>query len=170
MNSQFNSIPIDQIDFDRENPRIKVALEKYGDKLDDQRIRFALQTATEGSESVASYRSLKDSVRASKGISVPITVRPDDARYICIDGNTRLTIFHELREETGLCEWDIEQLDKAQGKLLEMKQAKYRCTAITGVKESETTVYQSVFSKLVNVSASTQAAMNTIEGILSQGT
>lgn len=65
-------------------------------------------------------------------------------------------------------ERNIEQLDKAKCKLLEMKQARYRCTAIVGVKESEMTVYQSIFSKLVNVSASPKAAMDTIEGILAQ--
>ncbi|MXZ81235.1 MAG: hypothetical protein F4Z15_07720, partial [Gammaproteobacteria bacterium] len=69
-------------------------------------MRFALRTATEGSESFSSYRSLKDSVRASKGISVPIIVCPKNGRYVCIDGNTRLTIFHELREEAGYSEWD----------------------------------------------------------------
>ena len=74
--STYSLIPTTQIDFDRENPRIKVALEKYGDKLDDQRIRFALQTATEGSASASSYRSLKDSIRAARGISVPIVVSP----------------------------------------------------------------------------------------------
>ena len=88
-------IATDLIDFDEENPRIKVALEKYGDKLDDQRIRFALQTATEGSGSASSYRSLKDSIRAARGISVPIVVWPDNGRFVCIDGNTRLTIYHE---------------------------------------------------------------------------
>ena len=65
--SMYRPIPTDQIDFDRENPRIKVALEKYGDKVDGQRIRFALQTATEGSASASSYRSLKDSIRAGSG-------------------------------------------------------------------------------------------------------
>lgn len=34
MESTYNRIPTHQIAFDRENPRIKVALEKYGNKLD----------------------------------------------------------------------------------------------------------------------------------------
>lgn len=105
MKSTYNLIPTQQIDFDPENPRIKVALEKYGDKLDEQRIRFALKTATEGSASVSSYRSLKDSVRAARGISVPIVVRPDGDRFVCIDGNTRLTIYRELREEEAPGDW-----------------------------------------------------------------
>ena len=90
MNSRYTTIRTDQIDFDPENPRIKVALEKYGDKLDEQRIRFALQTATEGLSATSSYRSLKDSIRAARGISIPIVVSSTDDRFVCVDGNTRL--------------------------------------------------------------------------------
>ena len=106
MNSTYSPISTQQIDFDRDNPRIKVALEKYGSKLDDQRIRFALQTATEGSTSASSYRSLKDSIRAARGVSVPIVVWPDDGRFVCIDGNTRLAIYYELHEENAPGDWN----------------------------------------------------------------
>ena len=105
VNSEYRLIPTEQVEFDRENPRIKVALEKYGDKLDEQRIRFALQTATEGSSSTSSYRSLKDSVRAARSISVPIIVRPNGDRLVCIDGNTRLAIYRELNEEGAPGAW-----------------------------------------------------------------
>ena len=103
--SIYDLIATDLIDFDQENPRIKVALEKYGDKLDDQRIRFALQTATEGSGSASSYRSLKDSIRSARGVSVPIVVWPNNGRFVCIDGNTRLTIYRELEEESAPGDW-----------------------------------------------------------------
>ena len=99
MESTYRLIPTEQIAFDPNNPRIKVALEKYGDQLDEQRIRFALQTATEGSSTTSSYRSLKDSIRASRGISVPIVVGPGNGRFVCVDGNTRLAIYNELRGE-----------------------------------------------------------------------
>ena len=105
MNNTYCPIPTDQIAFDEQNPRIKVALEKYGDKLDEQRIRFALQTATEGSSTVSSYRSLKDSVRASRGISIPIVVWPHNEGYVCVDGNTRLAIYRELDEEGAPGDW-----------------------------------------------------------------
>lgn len=105
MQSTYSLISTRQIDFDRENPRIKIALEKYGDRPNDQRIRFALQTATEGSASVSSYRSLKDSIRAVQGVSVPIVVQPSNDRFVCIDGNTRLAIYHELREESAPGDW-----------------------------------------------------------------
>lgn len=105
MKSTLSLIPTQQIDFDPENPRIKVSLEKYGDKLDEQRIRFALKTTTEGSASVSSYRSLKDSVRAARGISVPIVVWSDNGRFVCVDGNTRLAIYRELHEEGAPGDW-----------------------------------------------------------------
>jgi len=105
VNSTYRPIPTDQIDFDHENPRIKIALEKYGDGLDEQRIRFALQTATEGSSATSSYRSLKDSIRASRGISVPIVVVPEAGRFVCVDGNTRLAIYYELHAEAAPGDW-----------------------------------------------------------------
>ena len=103
--STYRRIPTEQIAFDEENPRIKVALEKYGDNLDEQRIRFALQTATEGSSATSSYQALKDSIRAARGISVPIFIWPDGDRFVCVDGNTRLAVYNELRDEDALGDW-----------------------------------------------------------------
>ncbi len=105
MKKTLQRIPTDQVEYDRENPRIKVALEKYGDKLNTERIRFALRTATEESASTSSYRSLKDSIRASGGISAPIVVAPKDSTLVCIDGNTRLAVYNELHEERAPGDW-----------------------------------------------------------------
>ena len=105
MHTTHHRISTDRIAFDSQNPRIKVALEKYGDKLDEQRIRFALQTATEGLSTTSSYRSLKDSIRAARGISIPIVVWPDGDRFVCVDGNTRLAIYRELADEGAHGDW-----------------------------------------------------------------
>ena len=99
MNTVYRTLPTRTIRFDPENPRVEVALEKYGSKLDDQRIRFALQTATEGLSTTSSYRSLKDSIRAARGISIPIVVWPDGDEFVCVDGNTRLAVYRELDDE-----------------------------------------------------------------------
>ncbi len=37
---------------------------------------------------------------------MPIIACPDNDRFVCIDGNTRLTVYHELREENAPGEWD----------------------------------------------------------------
>jgi len=96
-------IPIGEIDLDTENPRIKMALEKWGDRLNSRRIHFALKSASNGPRS--SYTSLKDSIRASGGIWFPITLIRSAARYVCIDGNTRLAIYQEFEREGVSGQW-----------------------------------------------------------------
>lgn len=101
------TLPLDQVDFDKENPRIKAYLQKYGDEVNDSRIRFALRSSMDDSSpGSSSFLALKGSIRAAKGISVPITVYENGDRYICVDGNTRLLIYHELAEEGVSGDWE----------------------------------------------------------------
>ena len=90
---------VDAVSFDTNNPRIKMALEKYGDQLNAERIHFALRSATDGAKGVSSYSRLKDSIRASGGIIAPVTVRVRGEGYVCIDGNTRLAIYKQFLKE-----------------------------------------------------------------------
>ena len=96
-------VQVREIDFDTDNPRIKKAIEKYGGQLTPQQIHFALRSAANGPAS--SFSSLKDSVRASKGILSPITLIRKGGRYICIDGNTRLAIYREFDKENVAGDW-----------------------------------------------------------------
>lgn len=106
MKENYTMLAVDEIAYDPENPRIRTALEKYGDKVDEKRIRFALSSATEGNAGTSSYNRLRDSVLASKGVMSPITVIIKDGKYVCIDGNTRLAIYKELRERGAEGSWD----------------------------------------------------------------
>ena len=103
MSETYAQIPVSEIDFDTENPRIKMALEKYGDGLNAHRIHFALKSASNGPTS--SFKSLKDSVRASRGILFPVTLTEKVDRYTCIDGNTRLAIYQEFAREGVAGDW-----------------------------------------------------------------
>lgn len=87
---------ISDIDFDKENPRIKKALEKYKDKINAERIHFALAAASDGENSASSFRKLSDSIRAYGGITQPITAYKQDDKYVCVDGNTRLAIYKDF--------------------------------------------------------------------------
>lgn len=89
-------LDVKSVSFDTDNPRIKKALEKYGDKLNAERIHFALRSATDGASGTSSYSSLRDSIRASGGVMSPITVINKGVGYVCIDGNTRLAIYKEF--------------------------------------------------------------------------
>ncbi len=98
---RYEELVVKKVDFDTENPRIKMALEKYGDKLNAQRIHFALRSATDSINNGSSFARLRESILASRGIQTPITVVQSGDRYNCIDGNTRLAIYKDfLKQET----------------------------------------------------------------------
>lgn len=82
-----------------------MALEKYGDRLDAERIHFALRSATDGARGTSSYSSLRDSIRASRGVMAPVTVVRKDDGYVCIDGNTRLAIYKQFPKEGVEGDW-----------------------------------------------------------------
>ena len=106
MKEKHTMLDITDVEFDLENPRIKDALEKYGDDLNEERIYFALRSATgNGNGSASSFASLKDSIRASGGVMTPISVIESDGKYVCIDGNTRLAIYRELAKENTDEKW-----------------------------------------------------------------
>lgn len=98
-------LEVESVSFDTDNPRIKMALEKYGDRLNAERIHFALSSATDGTKGVSSYSRLRDSIRTSGGIMIPITVRVRGDEYVCIDGNTRLAIYKQFLKEGAEGAW-----------------------------------------------------------------
>ena len=105
MEKKYTMLKVKDISYDVDNPRIKMSLEKYRDQIDAERIHFALRSATEGTQGVSSYNSLKDSILASKGAQYPITVVRKGESYICIDGNTRLAIYKQLAKEQAEGDW-----------------------------------------------------------------
>ena len=104
MEEKHTMLNVEDVSFDTDNPRIKKALEKYGDKLNAERIHFALRSATDGDKGASSYTQLKDAILASDGVIFPITVIVKDNGYVCIDGNTRLLFINNFskRAQKGL--------------------------------------------------------------------
>ena len=100
-------ISIDEIQLDHANPRIKQFVTMYPD-LTDEGMLLALgggsdqqdDELTQGAS--GSYGNLKRSIRASGGIIQSIIVKrieADSFRFLCVEGNTRVAIYRELREE-----------------------------------------------------------------------
>ncbi len=96
MTYEYHSLNVTDIAFDTENPRIKKALEKYGDRITAERIHFALQSASDDSNAGSTFTRLRDSIRANGGITQPITVVSEGEEFRCIDGNTRLSIYQDF--------------------------------------------------------------------------
>ena len=105
MPANYVDLNVNDISFDTDNPRIKMALKKYGDQLTPDRIHFALRSATEGGTGASSYNSLRDSIRASRGIITPITVNSINDKLVCVDGNTRLAIYKHFIKTNELGDW-----------------------------------------------------------------
>ena len=102
----YTTVNVEDIAFDTDNPRIKMALEKYGARLTPERIYFALRSATEdGKGGSSSFSSLRDSIRVNGGITVPITVVIKDGEKVCIDGNTRLAIYKDFLKQEVSDDW-----------------------------------------------------------------
>ena len=122
MAEKHTMLNVDAVLFDTENPRIKMALEKYGDQLNAERIHFALRSATDGGKGTSSFSSLKDSILANGGVVVPITVIVRGDKYICIDGNTRLAIYKQFLKNGVGGDWSRIKavvLDKADQREIE---------------------------------------------------
>lgn len=99
-----DQIPIDAITLDTSNPRINNFVGMYVDtELNDAQMLLALGAGAEdegGSTALDSYQRLKRSIKTSKGIIQPVILKAlDDDRYICIEGNTRVAIYRQLRAE-----------------------------------------------------------------------
>ena len=105
----YELIPIDSLDLDITNPRIRKWIEQYGDSPNFEQMLLALGAASgdlEGGATVT-FQSLKESIRAQKGIINPIIVEPtSNGRYRVIEGNTRVAIYRVFREDAVEGDWD----------------------------------------------------------------
>lgn len=107
-NGQFQNINVNELILDVDNPRIKKWLEYYEGTPSIANIKLALGVATgdEQSENGTTYQSLKESIRAGGGINHPIIVNDDGTRKVVVEGNTRLAIYQEFKDNGVPGDWD----------------------------------------------------------------
>ncbi|MEG0408402.1 MAG: ParB N-terminal domain-containing protein [Bacilli bacterium] len=92
----FKNLKIDEVDLDYSNPRIALMLERWGgkDNITADAVAMAL-----GQNGDSSFEVLKESIKVNNGIIQPIIVNHINNHYVVIEGNTRLQIYKDLREE-----------------------------------------------------------------------
>lgn len=97
---------IEEIELDKSNPRIQRALEMYGDHITAERIALALKEGSdEGPNALSSFTKLKKSIIKNGGIITPIIVNRKMNRDVCVEGNTRLWIYRELKSSVRNGTW-----------------------------------------------------------------
>jgi len=92
MSVEHTTLSVSEVDFDPENPRIALFLERF-EEVNSDFVKFALQPSD------AKYNELKQAIRTNEGIINPIIVNKVDGRYIAIEGNTRLAIYRGFHED-----------------------------------------------------------------------
>lgn len=96
----FKKLDINEIKLDSQNPRIKLYLENYVGEPTSEQIALALSDSGTG-DATTSYRTLRESIRVSKGIIHPIVVNhTESGDMVVIEGNTRLQIYKEFNESS----------------------------------------------------------------------
>ena len=106
-------IPVDLIELDPENPRIRAAIERQGiQNPSEKELSFHLSAAVSGIGSGGlGYRRLRESIKAAGCAHQPVSLmrldRPSAAgrEYLCLDGNTRVAIYRELAEAGTPGDW-----------------------------------------------------------------
>lgn len=101
-------LPVDQVELDRTNPRIRRFLENYTGEPTYEQIALALDVASSGEDKngATTPEKLKNSILTNRGIVHPIVVnRNADGRLTCIEGNTRLYIYRAFVSEGVEGDW-----------------------------------------------------------------
>ena len=102
---KFTTLDINQIKLDSQNTRIKQFLENYVGEPTSEQISLALSDSGTG-DATTSYRTLRESIRVSKGIIHPIVVNHTaEGEMVVIEGNTRLQIYKEFNESNPDGTW-----------------------------------------------------------------
>lgn len=102
-------LPINAVELDKTNPRIRRFLESYDGEPTYEQIALALDVAGSGKEDAqgaTTPEKLKRSIISNGGIMQPIIVNKEaNGRHVCVEGNTRLYIYRSLVADGVAGDW-----------------------------------------------------------------
>lgn len=102
-------LPVDQVELDQTNPRIRRFLEIYTGQPTYDQIALALDVAGSDDDAkggATTPEKLRNSIMTNGGITQPIVVnKTPDGRHVCIEGNTRLYIYRAFLAENVEGDW-----------------------------------------------------------------
>ena len=102
-------VEVDKLTLDKENPRIQKIVEMYPEGITPEALGLALGSGLDSADSKetgTTFFTLKSAIRTNGGIIQPIHVNKNkDGELIVIEGNTRVHIYQELRQEGVEGDW-----------------------------------------------------------------
>jgi hypothetical protein len=102
-------VPVDEIELDRSNPRIRKYLEMYGDQPSPEQIFLALGAGNDddaGSSTSTTFEKLKQSIITNGGIIQPVILnRRADGSLVCVEGNTRVALYKHFTKTSVKGDW-----------------------------------------------------------------
>lgn len=102
-------VPVEQIELDRSNPRIRKFLEMYDGDPTAEQIFLALGAGNddEGEGSAGpTFQKLKQSIITHGGIIHPVILNlGTDGTLVCIEGNTRVALYKDFLQRGLAGEW-----------------------------------------------------------------
>jgi hypothetical protein len=105
---RFELVPVRDITLDRKNPRIARILEMYGEEPTPEQINLALGAGTEDENSSGpTFEKLKQSILTNGSIIQPVILnRTPDGQIVCIEGNTRVSLYKSFLDQQLPGSWD----------------------------------------------------------------
>src|SRR5262245_17798872 len=101
-------LPVDSVELDRTNPRIRRFLEIHEGEPTYEQVALALDVAGGGEDAqgATTPEKLRNSILTNGGIMQPIIVnKQTDGRLICVEGNTRLYIYRSFVADNVEGDW-----------------------------------------------------------------
>lgn len=101
-------IPVEEIELDSSNPRIRKFLEMYGGNPTPEQIFLALGAGNEEDDRKdgPTFQKLKQSIITSGGIIQPVILnRRANGTLVCIEGNTRVALYKEFLKSRTPGSW-----------------------------------------------------------------
>ena len=100
MSGRYETIPVEEIELDRSNPRIRKFLEMYGDNPTPEQVFLALGAGNDDEsdrQDGPTFQKLKQSIITNGGIIQPVILnRRADGTLVCIEGNTRVALYSDF--------------------------------------------------------------------------
>ena len=110
ISAPYKTVPVNKIELDRSNPRIRKFLEMYDGDPTPEQIFLALGAGNDDDgdrQDGPTFQKLKQSIITNGGIVQPVTLnRQADGTLVCIDGNTRVALYKDFQKKGKPGEWN----------------------------------------------------------------